>query len=138
MYELNELLLPPQGLLLKLMLSMLGYDFCSPTVVSVPVTELTSELSCGFEGKALPAEGALQGLTPEAAIPSAFPTSPQIKLNKRMSHAGQRSFDMPCCISASSSIGADGSFNTVVTDEGVSMQQSKACCVHCSQNSVYR
>lgn len=45
MTRVYELFLPPQSPLLKLILSILGCDFCSPTTVSVPVTELCKETS---------------------------------------------------------------------------------------------
>ncbi|GAA6223957.1 uncharacterized [Lates japonicus] len=54
MTRVYELFLPPQDPLLKLILSILGCNFCSPTTVSVPVTEPwkeTSELNCFFFSK---------------------------------------------------------------------------------------
>lgn len=92
MTQVYELFLPPQSPLLKLILSIPGCDFCSPTTLSVPVNELwkeTSQSNRCFEEKAQPAEGALRGLR-QAVTPSASPAGPQITLNKRRLHAGQR------------------------------------------------
>lgn len=95
--------------------------------------------------KALPAEGAPQGTErelshPRRPVPPPHRPSDQTQLRGgRMQRARvTRSRGMPCSTPAPSFIGAAGSFNRVVTGEDVSTRQSQACCVHCSQYSVYR
>lgn len=70
--------------------------------------------------------------------PQCFPPALRSSSIRGCHMRGKGRLTCHAAFSAYSSIGADGSFNRVVTDENVSMQQSKACCVHCSQNSVYR
>ncbi len=108
--------LPPQSPLLKLILSILGCDFCSPTTVSVPVTELwkeTSELNRCFEKRKERKKGTTcwrSTAGTEASChtlsvphwPSHLAQSEEVTCRAKV----MRSYDMPCSISAS--IGAVG------------------------------
>lgn len=76
MTRVYELFLPPQSPPLRLILSILGCDFCSPTTVSVPVTELwkeTSGLNRWFEEKGTTCWRGAAGRRGELSQPLRFP-----------------------------------------------------------------
>lgn len=121
---------------------LLGCDFCSPTTVSVPVTEFwkeTSEWNQSLKKRHYLLKATQQHcrdwgkLSYPQRFPLAFRSSSisgghmQGKGYEVIWHAMQHFRFLL------HTVGADGALNRVVTDEDVSMQQSQACCMHCSQ-----
>lgn len=124
-HELSSLNSP----LLQLILYILRWDACSLTTASVPVTGLEWKETWGSIQKGTTFQRHNEGTkTSWASPPMAFGSNSirrgymQGKGLEAVWHAMQH---FP------SAMGAAGSFNRVVTDEDVTMQQCQACCVIC-------